>query len=151
MRLANLVAKRKIKGIIFDLDGTLTNTLEQHIDAFSIVFKNHGYNIPREKIQNQMGRRPTDITRTLIFKDKLDNELSQEEKATLQQIALEKETLFRSLIPVHPPMMPGLPDILIQAKELGLNLVVVSSTTLEGVSLILERLDLLKYFDALDG
>jgi len=147
-KLDELVRRYKLGGIIFDFDGTLTDTLDEHVEAFHSVFKSHGYLVSRDVIRGQMGRRPADITRTLIFNDAPDHSLCTENCDLLYCMAGEKEATFKALIPEHPPILPGLPDILIQAKKLGLKLAVVSSTTREPVKLILERIGILDYFDA---
>ncbi len=147
--LESLVRKYKIQGLVFDLDGTLTHTLNEHVEAFHRVFSAHGFHVERAIIQAQMGRRPTDITRDLIFGGKPDGELDEESRQLLYRIADEKIQTFRSLIPAQPPVLPGLPAVLDRAKVLGLKLAVCSSTPLQNVKIILERIGLLRYFDAL--
>ncbi|HME51339.1 MAG TPA: HAD family phosphatase [Candidatus Lokiarchaeia archaeon] len=148
-KLEKLIAKYHLKGILFDLDGTLTNTLDQHVEAFHRVFTRNGFNVERCKIQANMGRRPFDIVRDLIFGGKTDGELSQEQVEQLYQLAQEKIDEFTGLIPEHPPRMPGIPDVLVKAKQLGLKLAVVSSTTYKNVKIILDRIGVFKYLDAL--
>nr|MDO8115870.1 HAD family phosphatase [Candidatus Sigynarchaeota archaeon] len=147
--LARIVQENDIHGIIFDLDGTLTHTLNEHVEAFIRVFSSHGFHVDRATIENNMGRRPPDITRDLIFNGKPDDELDEKSRTLLYQMASEKIQTFRSLIPVKPPILPGLPSLLDQAKTLGLKLAVCSSTPLQNVTIILERIGLLQYFDAL--
>jgi beta-phosphoglucomutase len=149
MKLDDILEGSSIKGIIFDLDGTLTHTLNEHVEAFYQVFKKNGFNVDRKKIENEMGRRPTDITRDLIFHGAPDSKLDEEGLQRLYRMAGEKVKTFNSLIPKDPPLMPGLPGIIIRAKELGLKIAVCSSTPLENVKVILERIHLLQYFDKL--
>ena len=148
-KLEKLIPRFHLKGIIFDLDGTLTNTLDQHIEAFARVFARNGYSVDRDKIKANMGRRPFDIVRDLIFDGHPDEELSEEQVSDLYRMAQEKIDEFTSLIPEHPPRMPGVPDVLAKAKHLGLKLAVVSSTTYKNVKIILDRIDVFKYLDAL--
>ncbi|MHA1715085.1 MAG: HAD family hydrolase [Promethearchaeota archaeon] len=149
MHLEDLVKKFGIKAIVFDLDGTLTNTLDEHIEAFKRVFQKHGFDVDKSQIEKEMGRRPADVTRALIFNNKSNSELNTSDNNMLHQMAKEKVAVFKSLIPEHPPLMPGLPDLILKANKLGLKLAVCSSTPLENVRLILERIQLLKYFDVL--
>lgn len=148
-KLEKLIKRFHLKGIIFDLDGTLTNTLDQHIEAFHRVFTRNGYDVDREMIKANMGRRPFDIVRDLIFDGRPDEELSEEQIADLYRMAQEKIDEFSTLIPEHPPRMPGVPDVLVKAKKLGLKLVVVSSTTFKNVKTILDRIDVFKLLDGL--
>ncbi len=147
--LRSIIAKYHLKGIIFDLDGTLTNTLDQHVDAFHRVFTRNGIAVDRKLIQANMGRRPFDIVRDLAFDGKTDEQLPKEKVAKLYRLAEEKINEFTGLIPAHPPTMPGIPDVLAKAKVLGLKLAVVSSTTYKNVKIILDRIGVLPYLDAL--
>ncbi|MFX0098063.1 MAG: HAD family hydrolase [Candidatus Hodarchaeota archaeon] len=149
MKLEDILEESSIKGIIFDLDGTLTHTLNEHVEAFYQVFTRNGFNVDRKKIENEMGRRPTDITRDLIFNGVPDSKLNEDATKQLYRMAEEKVKTFNSLIPENPPLMPGLPGIIIRAKELGMKIAVCSSTPLENVKVILERIHLLEYFDQL--
>jgi beta-phosphoglucomutase len=147
--LKAIVSKYELEGIIFDLDGTLTNTLDQHVEAFDRVFKRNGLTIDRNLIQANMGRRPFDIVRDLAFGAKADDQLSKAQVAELYRLAEEKINEFTGLIPAHPPTMPGVPDVLALAKQVGLKLAVVSSTTYKNVKIILDRIGVLPYLDAL--
>lgn len=149
MNLNELIQKHGTKGLIFDLDGTLTHTLDQHVEAFYRAFLKHGRTVSRKLIQDEMGRRPTDITRDLIFDGQKDEDLSKEQTRELYEIAAEKVRQFKSLIPENPPLMPGLPDLIKKAKQRGLLIAVCSSTPLENVKILLDRIGLLDYFDAL--
>lgn len=45
-----------IKAVIFDLDGTLVDTVDFHAEAFQKAFKKFGKEIPYEKIRSQIGK-----------------------------------------------------------------------------------------------
>jgi len=42
--------------IIFDCDGTLIDSNEEHIDAWVEAFGNHGYDVPAERIRSEVGK-----------------------------------------------------------------------------------------------
>lgn len=149
VKLKGMIDEWGTRGIAFDLDGTLTHTLDQHIEAFQVVFERHGHEVDREEIASHMGRRPEDITRDIIFKGRDDADLSPGELESLWLMAREKAATFKSLIPEHPPLMPGLPAVLERCKALCLRLAVCSSTPRENVKIILSRIGLLEYFDVL--
>ncbi|NMC03731.1 MAG: HAD family phosphatase [Candidatus Lokiarchaeota archaeon] len=146
--LQSIVSDYSLKGIIFDLDGTLTDTLDQHVEAFDRVFKRNGISIDRALIQANMGRRPFDIVRDLAFGGQADEQLSKQQVTDLYRLAQEKIDEFTGLIPAQPPRMPGVPGVLARAKELGLKVAVVSSTTYKNVKIILDRIGVLPYLDA---
>jgi len=60
------IKKWGIKYIIFDLDGTLVDTLDKHILAFVKLFQENNLSISEERISENMGRTPKDTLLTLI-------------------------------------------------------------------------------------
>lgn len=54
-----------IKGIIFDLDGTLIDSIPYHFRAFEALLNEYGIKIPRKKIKKLMGLSTLDILRKL--------------------------------------------------------------------------------------
>ncbi|MBA2278854.1 HAD hydrolase-like protein [Candidatus Saccharibacteria bacterium] len=53
----------KIRGVVFDVDGTILNTFEHIVQAFEVVLPNYGAAADRQKIDRLLqstraGRRP---------------------------------------------------------------------------------------------
>ncbi|MCL6471985.1 MAG: HAD family phosphatase [Firmicutes bacterium] len=59
-----------IKAFIFDIDGTLIDTNQLHIDSWIKAFKEFGVTVARSDIQLQLGRRATEIAKTLLPREK---------------------------------------------------------------------------------
>ena len=45
-----------IEAVIFDVDGTLINSVDQHARAWLWAFARHGHDIPLEDIRAQIGK-----------------------------------------------------------------------------------------------
>jgi HAD superfamily hydrolase (TIGR01509 family) len=45
-----------VRGIIFDLDGTLVDTNPTHVEAWRRAFQRFGYDVPRERIELEIGK-----------------------------------------------------------------------------------------------
>ena len=45
-----------LKGAIFDIDGTLIDSVDAHAKAWSAAFAEHGHSIPVEQIRGQIGK-----------------------------------------------------------------------------------------------
>jgi len=58
----------KFKGILFDLDGTLANTMEDHLKAWQAVLKDYGIEINAEDLYPLEGMRLQEIAEKLFEK-----------------------------------------------------------------------------------
>ena len=45
-----------LKAVIFDLDGTLVDSVSLHAQAWQVAFQEHGYYIPYEQLRKQIGK-----------------------------------------------------------------------------------------------
>ncbi|MFQ3576473.1 MAG: HAD-IA family hydrolase [Cytophagales bacterium] len=79
------------KAIIFDLDGTLADTMPTHLKACKVVFGKMGYDFPEDYFYAMAGV-PTEVT----FKDYL-TKINLNHDA--HQLAIEKENTFLELLP----------------------------------------------------
>ncbi|MHA1728517.1 MAG: HAD family hydrolase [Promethearchaeota archaeon] len=150
--LKKLFAEKAIKAILFDMDGTITDTLKYHIEAFKQTLELMGINVKNDKIkeiENNLGRTPKDILRTLIFENKNPKDMTEQELEKLEKYAGIKTEKFNQLIPKHPKVLPGALNLLKKLKERGYKLGLISSTPIRNVKKILERANLLEYLDQL--
>ncbi|NHJ86492.1 MAG: HAD family phosphatase [Asgard group archaeon] len=138
--ITELIKKWNITGIVFDLDGTLVNTLDCHIEAFLELFKELGIAIPYIEIVQNMGRTPKDILLTLI-----PEIVSQNNK--LEIYADRKEELLTKLLE-NVPVINGAIEILSYLKEINVKMCLASSTPMYNVSKMLEKAKIKEYFEA---
>ena len=135
--IETMIERLKIKCVIFDLDGTLVDTLELHVEAFLKVVRGMGIEVPRDRIEQNMGRTAKDVLRTIV--PGIDD-------AELAYYADMKEDILTELVgEIHP--LPGSVELLMRLKKLGVPLVLASSTTSVNVIKILQVTGLIGYFD----
>lgn len=135
--IETMIERLKIKCVIFDLDGTLVDTLELHVEAFLRVVRGMGIEVPRDRIEQNMGRTAKDVLRTIV--PGIDD-------AGLAYYAEMKEDILTELLgEIHP--LPGSVELLMRLKNLGVPLVLASSTTSVNVIKILQVTGLIDYFD----
>ncbi len=86
------------KAIIFDCDGTLTDSMPVHYVAWHRTMTRHGLFFPEERFY-ALGGMPS---------DRIISILSQEQSITVdaKQVAVEKENVFLSLINLLTPIEP---------------------------------------------
>ncbi len=45
-----------VHAVIFDLDGTLVDTNDAHVEAWLAAFRDFGYHVPRDRILPEIGK-----------------------------------------------------------------------------------------------
>lgn len=126
-----------IQGVLFDLDGTLIDSLDLHIESFKWILKRLGKEVDVEELETLMGLTPQDIIKN-FFAD-LPHE-------RLWAAATEKEKYLETIID-DVYVYRGIPNFLQKLKENGLKTVVISSTHERLVKILLKKAGLLKFID----
>lgn len=70
--------KKKLKAVLFDMDGVLFNSMPYHSEAWHQVMKTHGLNLSREEAYMHEGRTGAS-TINIVFQRELGKEATQEE------------------------------------------------------------------------
>lgn len=88
------------KAIIFDLDGTIADTMPLHYQASQEICNRYGFDFPLDYFYSQAGRPTVDVFIDLmkIMKNGLDG----------KQLAEDKEARFIELLPTVKPIAPVL-------------------------------------------
>jgi HAD superfamily hydrolase (TIGR01509 family) len=102
-----------VTALIFDLDGTLVDTVYAHVFAWQRAFAEEGLPIDGWRIHRRVGMSGGLFTRAAARE--VGRELSVEEAETLQRRHGE---LFRELLPERRPL-PGAVDVLRELRDGG--------------------------------
>ena len=124
--------KKKLKAVLFDMDGVLFDSMPYHSEAWHKVMKSHGLTLSREEAYMHEGRTGAS-TINIVFQRELGREATQEE---IERIYQEKSDLFNSYHEAKP--MPGAWELLQKVKKDGLIPMVVTGS---GQLSLLERLE----------
>ncbi|MGV6943911.1 HAD family hydrolase [Sphingobacterium kyonggiense] len=130
--------------VIFDMDGVIAHTNPYHAKAFEVFFDRHQITYSdSDYIQHINGKHNSHIF-SHFFKRKIHGD----ELLTLED---EKEGLFREIYQSEVKPLPYLPEFLADLHENGLQLGVATSAPLANMDLILDTLDIRKYFKSTLG
>ncbi len=136
----NAPRKGLLRALIFDMDGTLTNSDPIHRLAFEKALAPYGRTMPEEEYRTTIsGRTNAEIGR-ILFPDAPE--------AHHLAFAREKEQLFRDLARMLLPL-GGLVGLLDRARDRGLLLAMVTNAPRENAKHMLEALGLEQRFSTI--
>jgi beta-phosphoglucomutase family hydrolase len=130
----------KPAAVIFDLDGTLIDNNQYHIEAWKIFFENTGRPFSMDEYKTHMnGRINRDIFRYLFGED-----ITAEE---IERLTDEKESLYREYYAPHIQPIPGLTALLQQIKEAGIPMAIATSGLPINIAFMFEHVAIEPYFE----
>ncbi len=131
-----------IKGLIFDLDGTVTLSQQLHTQAFAEVFKRHGLKYTAEDDARYSGR-GAHCTFPEFFQEN-GITLTPEQ---VEQYSAEKRAFYDELIKKSPIIaVPGVDKFLERQKTKGMQIAMSTGNRIESTEVILGKVELQKYF-----
>ncbi len=126
------------KGLVFDCDGTLANTMPLHWRAWNLITQRHGLHFPEDRFYSLGGVPSRDILKML----------AQEQGRSLDHIAVahEKEEAYMPLMaqvePIHAVVE------IAKANHGKIPMAVASGGTQKIITQVLEHLNIRHLFDA---
>jgi len=131
---------KKVKAVIFDMDGVLVDTEPLHIQTEKRMFEKVNLDISDEEHAGYMGTATDVMWKQIIGKRNLPLDVAEMTELTIQ----EGLPFFYSLEKIDP--MPGLIDLLEKLKTKNIPIAVASSSDPETIRVIIEKSGLRKYF-----
>jgi len=131
---------KKVKAVIFDMDGVLVDTEPFHIQTEKRMFRKMNLDISDEEHGGYMGTATDVMWKQIISKRNLPLDIAEITELTIS----EGLPYFYSLKKIDT--MPGLIDLLEKLKAKKIPMAVASSSDPETISVILEKSGLKKYF-----
>jgi len=130
------------RAVLWDVDGTLVDSLEYHWLSWRAALGNEGYTLVREQFMATFGRRNDEILRTYF-----GPEIAPER---IRRISLDKEEQYREMVRergIAP--LPGVRRWLERLKATGWRQAIASSAPPLNLEVILAALEVKDCFDAL--
>ena len=131
---------KNYKGLIFDLDGTLINSMPYHALAWKQVAYEHGFDIDVNDIYAMGGSASRDIA--TFYKNK------GEPVGDIDEYVKRKIAIFQENIP-KIEVFQKIFNKLKEAKSLGIKVAIGTGTRTANATRILKEKDLFDYIDAL--
>jgi HAD superfamily hydrolase (TIGR01509 family) len=138
------MANRKIKGFIFDMDGTLTDNMNFHLPVWERVVAEMGGTLSGEMLLKELYGKNEDIITRIFGADKF----TLEEAMYWGEF---KEAKYREVYKGKIKPLPGLLSFLEAAKNSGIKLGLGTAGTAENIEFNLHEMNIGQYFDAKIG
>ncbi|OJX40368.1 MAG: hypothetical protein BGO78_10910 [Chloroflexi bacterium 44-23] len=138
-----LILKLKnIRAVLWDLDGTLLDTVDLHWQAWQRILSEHHIPLTHETFLPTFGLRNDAFIPMFLGK--------QVSSAEIERIGDDKERIFRELLHLSPlELMPGVMQLLDIFQHQGWQQAIATMTPYENLAAILEKLPIHSYFDVL--
>jgi beta-phosphoglucomutase family hydrolase len=131
---------RKLKAVIFDMDGVLVDTEPFHIQNEKMMFKKLGLDISDKEHAGYMGTATDVMWKQIVGKRNLTLSVAEMTELTIK----EGLPFFYSLNKIDP--MPGLINLLEKLKAKKIPMAVASSSDPKTIKVILEKSGLRDFF-----
>lgn len=128
-----------IKAFIFDIDGTLIDTNRLHVDSWIKAFKEFGVTVARDDIQSQLGRRATEIAKTLLPKGK---------ESHVESIVDRKRNIFREHFS-EIKAFPMVKELFVFLSSKAIKIALATSTTKHDAEFYVGLMSIKSFVDAL--
>lgn len=127
-----------MKGIIFDLDGTMVDNMMTHHRAWQRKLSALGLDLTLEEVMDQIHGINEEIIERL-FGDRFNREQRD-------RISWEKEFEYRQIFKENLQLISGLSEFLLHLKQAGTPLAVGTAAPPENVDFVLDNLNVRQFF-----
>jgi beta-phosphoglucomutase len=113
-------SNHQTRAVLWDLDGTLIDSMPYHWEAWNAVLQPLGYHFSVESFKPTIGLRNEEIVRGFLKLDRLQSEI--------EQLVLAKEERYRSILRERGlPLLPGVEHWLTALRAAGWRQAIVTS------------------------
>ena len=134
------------KGVLFDLDGVITDTAEYHYLAWKKLADDLGISIDRQFNEKLKGVSREDSLRLILKHGNREKDFSE---AEFNQLAKTKNDNYVEMIQAISPkdVYPGILELLISLKNAGIKISLASAS--KNGPFLLKQMELTNYFDGI--
>ena len=130
-----------IKAFLFDLNGTMIEDMQYHIDAWHIIFNDFGAGFTKQQTQHECYGKGTEMLERVF-----PGRFTEKEKVELIN---KKEAAYRINYKPYLKLISGLDELLAAAKKQNIKMAIGSAAMMLNIDFVLDNLNIRHYFDAI--
>ncbi|EGQ1208874.1 beta-phosphoglucomutase [Listeria monocytogenes] len=133
-----------LKGVVFDLDGVITNTAHYHYLAWKKTAESIGIEFDEAFNENLKGVSRIDSLLLILRKDGRENDFTEEQ---IEALAADKNEFYVSLLQEITPadVLPGIKELIVDLKKQNLKCAIASVS--KNARTVLSALEMEQEFD----
>ncbi|CUL04629.1 beta-phosphoglucomutase [Listeria monocytogenes] len=133
-----------LKGVVFDLDGVITDTAHYHYLAWKKTAESIGIEFDEAFNENLKGVSRIDSLLLILKKDGRENDFTEEQ---IEALAADKNDFYVSLLKEITPadVLPGIKELIVDLKKQNLKCAIASVS--KNARTVLSALEMEKEFD----
>jgi len=133
----------KNNAFLFDLNGTMIDDMHYHLDVWYNVLVNQlGAKLSREEVKMQMYGKNDELLDRVFGAGRFTSE-------EMARISHTKEVEYQTLYRPHLQLLPGLPELLNEAKNKNIKMAIGSAAIPFNIDFVLDTLEIRHYFEAI--
>lgn len=118
-----------LKAVIFDVDGTLVDTVDFHAQSWQRTFQHFGYQIPYEQIRPQIGKGSDQLMPVFFSLEELDESDDGQSSTFGERMRDYRRELYKREYHPHIKAFPQVRELFYRIKADGKRLALASSAT----------------------
>ncbi|MEP7238730.1 MAG: HAD family phosphatase [Ferruginibacter sp.] len=131
----------KIKAFLFDLNGTMIDDMQYHIEAWYRILNDLGANISMERMKLECYGKNVELLERIF-----PGRFNEEEK---NEMSLVKEAAYQKTFMPHLKLIDGLDIFLKKTKDAGIKMAIGSAAIMYNIDFVLDNLSIRHYFNAI--
>ena len=131
--------KRREYAVLWDVDGVIIDSGEQHRQSWQMLARENGLNYSDERFWASFGRRNADVIPYLFGVTPPEDELAR--------LADRKEEIYRQLLAIEAQPLPGAKDLMAALHRAGYHQALGSSAPTANINLVVKLLGIGLFLD----
>ena len=140
MTLPEQHAGRSDYAVLWDVDGVIIDSAEQHRESWRKLAEENGFAYSDERFWATFGMRNADVIPAMFG--------ATFSPSAIDRLAERKEELYRELLSREATSLPGATDLMAALRGAGYRQALGSSAPRQNIELVVQLLDISRYLDA---